>query len=870
MLTLVAGALACSSSTEGSTASGGTVDGGSSTVPIGSPAMTGATEAGEGEAGRDDGDDGDGDGGAYPEVASTCGASSTPAAGSPLIFNALGPVAPGETALLFGGQVGSGATVMGARLGDSDPGVPPGAAPCLPTDAVALDVLQTSATAAMAVIPSSWTNGIYAVVVANGSGPGAPVLVNRPRLDWVRGGPGGALVSGGTFEVYGRNLGAQPRAWLTSASGATTELTAATAAVGPSGGGDGYVESFAVPTLAAGTYTLRLHNGHGGPFAFSDGFTVTVGAAAAWPTTVYSVAANTGNDDTALANALSAAAGGGIIELATGSYKLTHGVVIPPKTVLRSASGNRADVTITFDEAVSPFPYGFAGDADFTVESITVTSSTSARLFQCPYGPDLLRDPSTGEPQYQPDPPCQNAKLHDVDFTLTTQRKVEGTGAPTFTLLAVVNGTDCEISDSSLVNQGGGALEIASGERFYLLRNTLFGGSSQVSPLAPEPLADSARALGGDNVFYYMRHSAIAGNTAGPGPDAGAGGTMGIEYDAHDLYIADNTFEDNLTDYGEGFSFDAPYYPAFVGAPTSSSAHTVTFPNVKNAAGNSPFQAPRDGIWAAGSSVNGVSSGTSALIGEMLVVVDGTGLGQYAEVVSNTATAADGTTVVTLDRDFTVPLDPTSVVDIAVNKSQVVFARNTFADVGVGAQLYAGAYDFLIDGTKGQSVEGTYCLASDIMSQRDSAADLQRRFSTCFFDQFMNTTMTDQVDKTYPWWISASDGLTRPYTSGFVGVHANVGASVLPPQRGLAAVGNVLRDNQVQDFSFGLVWSSGAGGPPSPFPRLGQDNLLENDTTSGVPTGIVVEADYPGTVVRGSSCTSGCTTSVANANDAGG
>ena len=194
------------------------------------------------------------------------------------------------------------------------------------------------------------------------------------------------------------------------------------------------------------------------------------------------------------------------------------------------------------------------------MESITVTSSTSARLFQCPKGPNFLRDPSTGEPQYQADAPCQNVKLHDVDFTLTTQRKLAGTGAPTFTILAVVNGIDCEISDSSLVNQGGGAISLANGERFYLLRNTLFGGSSQVSPFAPEPLSDSARArrrrlhpLLDARLGHRRQHRRPGTGTRG------AGGTMGIEYDAHDLYIADNTFEDNLTDYGEGFSFDAPY-----------------------------------------------------------------------------------------------------------------------------------------------------------------------------------------------------------------------------------------------------------------------------------------------------------------------
>ena len=802
---------------------------------------------------------------------STCGKAPTPASGSPTIFTVPGLVAPGETALLFGSRVGTGATVSGARLADSAPGLPPGSAPCLPTGALALDVVQTSATAAKAVIPASFGAGMYAVVVSNGSGPGAPVLVNRPRIDWVHGGPGGSLVSGGTFEVYGRNLGAQPSAWLTSASGTITALTRTASAVGAAGasgnGGssDGYVETFEVPTLGAGSYTLHAHNGHGGVYGFSDGFAVSVArAAAAWPTTVYKVAANTGNDDQALAKALASAAGGGIIELASGSYKLSHGVVIPEKVVLRSETGNRADVTITFDEPVSPFPYGFTGNADFTVESITVKSSTAARLFQCPNGPDFMRDPVGGGPQYQPDAPCENVKLHDVDFTLTTLRDRNGTGDPTYTDLAVINGTDCEISDSSLVNKGGGALSVSNALRFYLLRNTIFGGTTRVSPFASEPLSPSEGGVGGDSIFYYMRDSAIVGNIAGPGPGMGAGGTMGIEYDAHDLYIADNTFENNLTDYGEGFSFDAPYYPSFIGAPSSSGASTVTLPTVKNAAGNSVFQGPRDGKWAAATTASPTASNGITLVGESLVVVNGTGLGQYAAIVGNAATSAQGLTTVTLDRDFVVPLDGTSVVAITVMKSEVVFARNSFSNVGVGAQLYAGGYDFLIDGTKGEAVEGTYCEANDFMSERTSASDLQRRFSACFFNQFVHTAMTNKVDTDYPWWVHANDGLTRPYANGFVGVHFGVGRDPIPAQRGLGAVGNIFRDNQVQDFSYGLVYSGGGGPPPSPVPTLGEDNIIENDTTSSVPTGIVVQASYPGTLVRNSSCTSGCTTSVSD------
>jgi hypothetical protein len=51
---------------------------------------------------------------------------------------------------------------------------------------------------------------------------------------------------------------------------------------------------------------------------------------------------------------------------------------------------------------------------------------------------------------------------------------------------------------------------------------------------------------------------------------------------------------------------------------------------------------------------------------------------------------------------------------------------------------------------------------------------------------------------------------------------------LLPPERGLGAVGSIIRNNQVQDYTIGLLSESNTGGPiSSALPFVGQDNILE-------------------------------------------
>jgi hypothetical protein len=168
-------------------------------------------------------------------------------------------------------------------------------------------------------------------------------------------------------------------------------------------------------------------------------------------------------------------------------------------------------------------------------------------------------------------------------------------------------------------------------------------------------------------------------------------------------------------------------------------------------------------------------------------------------------------------------------------------------------------------------MEGTYCIGNDFMSARASATDLQRRFSACYFDQWIHSKITSQVDATYPWAEpSAGAGVYTPYKNGFIGVQLGEGKDpLLPAQRGFGAVGNIVRDNDVEDFTLGLVHNGANGALPSPLPIVGRDNVIEQNSTQSVPIGVFVDSNIPGSLDRNDTCTPGCTTVAQNLNDGG-
>ena len=98
--------------------------------------------------------------------------------------------------------------------------------------------------------------------------------------------------------------------------------------------------------LALGNYTLWIHNGSGGTSAWLSAGELTVQEAPVWPgqvfnVTQYGAVANDGSDALkGIQAALDAAgkAGGGVVMIPAGRYRLSGGLVVPQHVTLRGES----------------------------------------------------------------------------------------------------------------------------------------------------------------------------------------------------------------------------------------------------------------------------------------------------------------------------------------------------------------------------------------------------------------------------------------------------------------------------------------------------------------------------------------------------
>jgi len=269
------------------------------------------------------------------------------AATPPVITWASDPVRPDETVLLRGDGFGPQPVVEFARLEDGDPAAANPAALLW----IKLPVLQPVDDALKFIITAATRSGVFACrVIADGT-PSPPVLLNRPNAWWMQGDAGPDATPGGTLRIFGKCLGdaaAKVRVELLPARGAAIGLPAVAA--------DAWALCCPVPAdVPPGSYTVRVHNGQGGPGAWGAAGTVTIVPPAPWPTTVYSVLESSGPDAVGAmrrslrkygqpleqtagvlaALAKAKAGGGGIVYFPAGRYHLKEPLNLPPRTVLK-------------------------------------------------------------------------------------------------------------------------------------------------------------------------------------------------------------------------------------------------------------------------------------------------------------------------------------------------------------------------------------------------------------------------------------------------------------------------------------------------------------------------------------------------------
>ena len=193
------------------------------------------------------------------------------------------PIAPGETAMLFGDGIGQKVTAEGWRLADETVTAPPTQAEpaALPGAGKALEVLQASNECVKALLPNDWGTGIFAVRLKTESGISAPFFLNRPELWWWLGGENDQAYPGEDLRVFGKNFGEKTRVWLVG-EGKPIALTMLKA--------EKYTVRCQLPKdIKPGAYALWLHNGFGGKSGFGKPLTIQVAQRTPWPTTRFDV-----------------------------------------------------------------------------------------------------------------------------------------------------------------------------------------------------------------------------------------------------------------------------------------------------------------------------------------------------------------------------------------------------------------------------------------------------------------------------------------------------------------------------------------------------------------------------------------------------
>jgi hypothetical protein len=272
-------------------------------------------------------------------------------AGSPITFWASQPVDPGQTVMLSGANLAGGAVVRVSALDDSAPGKPvplagqPDSAWKSSAGTQEIKPIQAAGAVLQFILPAGARERVYACRV-NVAGKLSPVrLINAPDPWFAQGDQGDSASPGGWIGVFGTCIampGGQPtRLALVSGDAVVRELKARRI------GGTDYGQYFDIPaSMPPGAYDLYIHNGHGGPHAWSHVAmfgdmpisTFSIGVPAPWPTTVYDVGKEAGpTDDDRFAQAIQQARSGGIISIPAGTYRLTRPLALPNLVTLRGA-----------------------------------------------------------------------------------------------------------------------------------------------------------------------------------------------------------------------------------------------------------------------------------------------------------------------------------------------------------------------------------------------------------------------------------------------------------------------------------------------------------------------------------------------------
>lgn len=703
-----------------------------------------------------------------------------PAFARPVVFRVSDPIHPGETALLFGDDIGQKVIVEGWRVPESGPAPNP----------QRLVVLQSSDVSAKVVIPKDWKDGVFALRLRNDTGESAVVYLNRTEPWWYLAGEGHTAFAGEEIRVFGKNFGSATTAWL-KAGPAHIALAVRKA--------EPYTARFVVPAAtAAGDYELWVWNGWGRD-SYGGPLKVHVQKRAPQPSTKFNVkdfgAAGDGwQDDTdAIRSALARAvtAGGGVVFIPAGRYKITGKLVVPPHTILRGAS--RDTVRLVVPMKTPEFDAVLAGDRDFGVEDLSVVSQTAHRLVAAPDLPAVYsRTWGTNPPagQEASNVHLRRLRLQHLYYAHRVNKGDPRRDVDVGPATVVMAGDDLELSDSEVISSGM-PIAIHGAHRLRIERNRL----------------DTGR-----NGWYGIWNSEddVIEDNIIEGRDM-EGSYGGFQNRSDHVYYAGNRLQDAYGDEREALTFDTPYIPHWMGRIGTATATTLTTHEYDGT----------EKHWKPGE-----------LKGEVCLIAYGKGLGEYIRIADNTEDA------ITLERPWDVEPDATSNVVIHSDRSQIVITHNHFSDASAAVQLYAQSYGIIVDGNQSERTGGFYGLSWDIWIEQRKA----RRYSTCWFNEWLNNDLKEGFTYDQGAW---QDGVLGPETDAR-------GGKLEPPA--IMTMGNVVRNNKLNGRNTAGAFLAGphpfALTSFGVLGYIGRDTIIEGNNVSDSPTAIDIYPGFRDTVVR--------------------
>lgn len=524
---------------------------------------------------------------------------------------------------------------------------------------------------------------------------GKPVAVNRTEAWWL--GPDNAA-PGTTISVFGRNL--------SRSNGTTTAFVY----IKPAGAAGRYVTpvavnpfkvDFEVPELAAGSYEVWIHNGHGGRFGWSGPLTLRVLDRSPWAgqeahvveaKRFGAVGDGVADDTEALKAALKAAAASApaTIHLPTGAYRVTAPLEAPDAV---RWLGDGMDATRIF--------------LDAPVEASMIGGARQSARFE-----DLTLDANgmTGSKPLLAIGSVSNLKLDSVRLMAWGVPALEATDANGLT-----------ISDSELVENGsfyGASRQVfMTGNRF---RMTGYGESA-VSLWGGRELAmvgnDLANADESREDGHGIGRFFVAQAHWGSMRNMYWGGNVSHDAAPHDCDKVD-------CNKGEQICFEMAG-GALLGGFAGATERTASFRSL----------AP-----------------PSEVGGKDLIIVGGRGAGQRRHIVSVDAGTA------TLETPWNVIPDKSSRFAIAGAASQAVVYDNTFEgrdsydehdSDSTAVLLYGNVYDMVVDHNRISKMR--HAMMTVALASTDGASP--------YFLQYSNNAVTDSNSGLYVGTTFAESGV---------------------------------------------------------------------------------------------------------------